>query len=112
MDFLGSGMDYLGSGMDFLGLGMDYQVSWTVLELAIVFVITYQSDIILLSLLVVIISYSTQAIDNVEYGGSLVTTVHHTTPYIVDTTAPLLQIIMVDPYDTVANTLTVHYMAR
>ena len=82
----------------------------TVLELAISFVITYQSDI--LSLLVVIILYFTQAINNVEYGGSLVTTVHHTMPYIVDTTAPLLQIIMVEPYDTVANTLTVHYMAK
>ena len=85
-------------------------MSWTIIELAILFVITCQSDI--LSLLVVNISYSTQAINNVEYGGSLVTTVHHTTPYIVDTTAPLLQIIMVDPYDTAANSLTVHYMAK
>lgn len=53
-----------------------------------------------------------QAINNVVYGGSLVTTVHHTTPYVVDTTAPLLEVAMVDPYDSVTNTLTVHYMAR
>lgn len=57
-------------------------------------------------------TYCTQAVNNAAYGGSLVTTVHHSTPYVVDTTAPLLEIIMVDAYDTVTNTLTVHYMAR
>jgi len=56
--------------------------------------------------------YYPQAINNAVYGGSLVTTVHHTMPYVVDTTAPLLEVAMVDPYDTVTNTLTVYYMTR
>lgn len=54
---------------------------------------------------------SVQAINNVEYGGPLVTTVHHSTPYIIDTSPPTLTEVNNIEYDTLTNELRLNYSA-
>ena len=53
-----------------------------------------------------------QAISNIEYGGPLATTVHHSTPYILDTTPPQLNDVIITEYDTSTNQLVFSYNAR
>ena len=54
---------------------------------------------------------SVQAINNVEYGGPLVTTVQHTTPYVIDTSPPLLTEVDNVEYDVETNELRLNYSA-
>ncbi len=53
-----------------------------------------------------------QAVSAVEYGGPLVTTVHHSTPYIVDVTPPYLTGVQVLAYNTSSNRLLLAYSSR
>lgn len=46
-----------------------------------------------------------------EYGGPLVTTVQHSTPYIIDTSAPVLTEVESIDYDVLTNELTLNYSA-
>ena len=54
---------------------------------------------------------SVQAINNVEYGGPLVTTVQHSTPYIIDTSPPILTEVESIDYDVLTNELSLNYSA-
>ena len=52
-----------------------------------------------------------KAISNVEYGGPLATTVHHSTPYIIDTSPPLLTEVTDIEYNITTNELSLNYSA-
>lgn len=52
------------------------------------------------------------AINNAGYGGALVTTIHHTTPFILDTTPPVIDGLTVVEYDIVKNILSVDFSVR
>ena len=56
--------------------------------------------------------FTVQAVSNVEYGGPLVTTVAHSTPYIVDTSPPILSEVEVINYNVSSNQLILTYNAR
>lgn len=56
--------------------------------------------------------FTVQAVSNVEYGGPLVTTVAHSTPYIVDTSPPILSEVEVIDYNVSSNQLILTYNAR
>lgn len=53
-----------------------------------------------------------QAINNVQYGGPQVTTVQHSTEYLVDTTCPILSGVEVISYNASTNQLVVVFNAR
>ena len=53
-----------------------------------------------------------QAVNNVEFGGPLATTVQHRTSYIVDTTPPILAGVEFVSYNSSTNQLTVVFNAR
>ena len=53
-----------------------------------------------------------QAESGVLYGTPLVTTVHHSTPYVVDTQHPDLTELLVVGYDSELNQLTLDFVAR
>lgn len=55
---------------------------------------------------------SVDAINSVGYGGSLITTVHHSTPYIVDTLPPVVNDWSVVGYNESSNKLTVTFNVR
>ena len=50
-----------------------------------------------------------QAISNVVYGGPLATTVHHSTPYIIDTTPPIIEEVFNIQYNYTSNELSLEY---
>ncbi len=52
------------------------------------------------------------AINGAGYGGALVTTIHHTTPYILDTTPPITEYLAITEYDGVQNVLTVDFSVK
>ena len=52
------------------------------------------------------------AINSVEYGGSLVTTVMHSTPYVLDTQAPVVESLDLIGYNQSTNQITVSYNIR
>ena len=54
---------------------------------------------------------SVQAINNVEYGGPLVTTVEHSTPYIFDSSPPTLTEVESIEYNVLINELSLNYSA-
>ena len=56
--------------------------------------------------------FTVHAVSNVEYGGPLVTTVAHSTPYIVDTSPPILTEVEVIDYNGSSNQLILTYNAR
>ena len=53
-----------------------------------------------------------QAESGVSYGTPLVTTLHHSTPYRVDTQPPSLTDVQVLGYDAELNQLTIDFLAR
>lgn len=53
-----------------------------------------------------------QAISNIEYGGLLVTTVHHSTPYIIDTTPPTITEVNNIQFNHSTNELSLDYVVR
>ena len=52
------------------------------------------------------------AINKAGYGGSMVTTVHHSTPYLVDTQPPTVTEWRTISYNKTTNELIVHYNVR
>ena len=54
---------------------------------------------------------SVQAINNIEYGGPLVTTVQHSTPYVIDTSPPTLTELESIEYNVSTNELRLSYLA-
>ena len=54
----------------------------------------------------------TQAISNIEYGGPLATTFHHSTAYVLDTSPPLLNDMIITEYSISSNQLEFSYNAR
>lgn len=52
------------------------------------------------------------AINNAIYGGAMVTTIHHTTPYTLDTTPPVIQRLTVINYDIFNNILLLNISVR
>ena len=54
---------------------------------------------------------SVQAINNIEYGGPLVTTVQHSTPYVIDTSPPVLTEVESIEYNDLVNELRLNYLA-
>ena len=52
------------------------------------------------------------AINRAGYGGSMVTTIHHSTPYILDTTPPQVDEFEVNEYNIDLNILTVTFKIR
>ena len=50
------------------------------------------------------------ATNDIAYGGPLFTTVHHSTPYMVDTTPPVVDDIINISYNTSTNRLSVDYL--
>lgn len=50
-----------------------------------------------------------QAISNVDYGGPLATTVHHSTPYIIDTSPPIIDEVFNIQYNHSLNVLSLEY---
>lgn len=56
--------------------------------------------------------FSVDAINGVGYGGSLVTTVHHSTPYIIDTTPPIILYLQIEAYDNIENMLNITFNIR
>ena len=55
---------------------------------------------------------SVQAVSNVEYGGPLATTVQHSTPYVLDTSLPVLGAIEGLEYNATSDLLSFSYNAR
>ena len=53
-----------------------------------------------------------EAINGVGYGGSMVTTVHHSVPYIVDTQPPVIGSFSSVYYDIDSNILNVSFLIR
>lgn len=52
-----------------------------------------------------------QAISNLEYGSPLATTVHHSTPYIIDTSPPMLTEVSDIEYNITTDELSLNYTA-
>lgn len=50
-----------------------------------------------------------QAVSNVIYGGPLATTVHHSTPYIIDTSPPIVNEVYNVQYNLTSNYLNLEY---
>ena len=55
---------------------------------------------------------SLQAISSVGYGGALATTVEHSTPYVLDTSPPVLTDMIITEYDVMSAVLIFSYNAR
>lgn len=55
---------------------------------------------------------SVSAINGAGYGGSLVTTVHHSVPYIVDTTPPVIDSFELMSYDIQFDILNLSYTVK
>ena len=53
-----------------------------------------------------------QAMNNIVYGGSLVTTVCHSTPLIIDTTPPVIHLVDNIFYDSYFDILGIYYSAN
>lgn len=51
-------------------------------------------------------------INGAGYGGSLVTTVHHSTEYIIDTLPPVINELNIDEYDININRLNISFNVR
>ena len=52
------------------------------------------------------------AVNKAGYGGALVTTIHHSIPFIVDTTPPDIEYLEIDDYEIESNILTFNYSIR